>query len=88
MNGACVWPVHDALNRLSPLFSELKTENRYGSTAEHGLSNIGPVCFNSLKFNFHHINIFSNACSTKCRLIVCMLAQIMSNLRNESIKPN
>jgi hypothetical protein len=43
MNGACVWPVHDALNRLSPLFSELKTENRYGSTAEHGLSNNLPL---------------------------------------------
>jgi hypothetical protein len=30
----------------------------------------------------------SNAWSTKCRLIACMSAQIRSNLRDESIKPN
>jgi hypothetical protein len=41
-----------------------------------------------LKFNFHHINIPSNALSTKCRLIACMSIQIRSNLRDESIKPN
>jgi hypothetical protein len=41
-----------------------------------------------LKFNFHHINVFSNAWSTKCRLIACMSIQIRSNLRDESIKPN
>jgi hypothetical protein len=41
-----------------------------------------------LKFNSHYINILSNAWSTKCRLIACMSAQIRSNLRDESIKPN
>jgi hypothetical protein len=41
-----------------------------------------------LKFNSHHINVPSNVWSTKCRLIVCMSAQIRSNLRDESIKPN
>jgi hypothetical protein len=44
--------------------------------------------FNLLKFNFHHINVPSNVYGTKCRLIVCMSAQIRSNLRDESIKPN
>jgi hypothetical protein len=44
--------------------------------------------FQELKFNSHHINVPSNAWSTKCRLIACMLTQIMSNLRDESIKPN
>jgi hypothetical protein len=44
--------------------------------------------FNSLKFNSHHINVFLNACNTKYRLIACMSAQIRSNLRDESIKPN
>jgi hypothetical protein len=41
-----------------------------------------------LKFNSHHINVFLNTWSTKCRLIACMSTQIMSNLRDESIKPN
>jgi hypothetical protein len=41
-----------------------------------------------LKFNSHHINVPSNAWNTKCRLIACMSAQIRSNLRDESIKPN
>jgi hypothetical protein len=41
-----------------------------------------------LKFNSHHINVPSNAWSTKCRLIACMSAQIRSNLRDESIKHN
>jgi hypothetical protein len=41
-----------------------------------------------LKFNSHHINVPSNAWSTKCRLIACMSTQIRSNLRDESIKPN
>jgi hypothetical protein len=41
-----------------------------------------------LKFNSHHINVSSNACSTKCKLIACMSVQIRSNLRDESIKPN
>jgi ribosomal protein L39E len=41
-----------------------------------------------LKFNSYHINVPSNAWSTKCRLIACMSAQIRSNLRDESIKPN
>jgi hypothetical protein len=41
-----------------------------------------------LKFNSHHINVPSNAWSTKCRLIACMSAQIRSNLRDESIKSN
>jgi hypothetical protein len=41
-----------------------------------------------LKFNSHHINVAANAWSTKCRLIACMSTQIMSNLRDESIKPN
>jgi hypothetical protein len=41
-----------------------------------------------LKFNFHHINVLSNALSTKYRLIAYMSAQIRSNLRDESIKPN
>jgi hypothetical protein len=41
-----------------------------------------------LKFNSHHINVPSNTWSTKYRLIACMLAQIRSNLRDESIKPN
>jgi hypothetical protein len=44
--------------------------------------------FNGLKFNSHHINIPSNAWSTKCRLIACMSTQIRSNLRDKSIKPN
>jgi hypothetical protein len=41
-----------------------------------------------LKFNSHHINVVANAWSTKCKLIACMSAQIRSNLRDESIKPN
>jgi hypothetical protein len=41
-----------------------------------------------IQFNSHHINIPSNAWSTKCTPIACMSAQIMSNLRDESIKPN
>jgi hypothetical protein len=41
-----------------------------------------------LKFNTHRINVHSNAWSTKCILIACMSAQIRSNLRDESIKPN
>jgi hypothetical protein len=41
-----------------------------------------------LKLNFHHINVLLNAWFTKCRLIACMSAQIRSNLRDESIKPN
>jgi hypothetical protein len=49
---------------------------------------LGPVCFNALKFNSHHINVPSNAWSTKYRLIACMSAQIRSNLRDEYIKPN
>jgi hypothetical protein len=44
--------------------------------------------FQELKFNSHHINVFLNAWNTKYRLITCMSAQIMSNLRDESIKPN
>jgi hypothetical protein len=44
--------------------------------------------WSTLKFNSHHINVPSNTWSTKCRLIVCMSAQIRSNLRDESIKPN
>jgi hypothetical protein len=39
-------------------------------------------------FNSYYINVAANAWSTKCRLIVCMSAQIMSNLRDESIKLN
>jgi hypothetical protein len=41
-----------------------------------------------LKFNSYHINVLSNALSTKCTPIACMSVQIMSNLRDESIKPN
>jgi hypothetical protein len=41
-----------------------------------------------LKFNSHRINVPSNVWSTKYRLIACMSAQIRSNLRDESIKPN
>jgi hypothetical protein len=41
-----------------------------------------------LKFNSYHINVLSNAWSTKRRLIAGMSAQIRSNLRDESIKPN
>jgi hypothetical protein len=44
--------------------------------------------FQVLKFNSHHINVPSNAWSTKVRLIACMSAHIRSNLRDESIKPN
>jgi hypothetical protein len=47
-----------------------------------------PFGSRSQSFNSHHINILSNAWSTKCRLIACMSAQIRSNLRDESIKPN
>jgi hypothetical protein len=47
-----------------------------------------PFGLSVLKFNSHHINVPSNALSTKYRLIACMLAQIRSNLRDESIKPN
>jgi hypothetical protein len=48
----------------------------------------GPFGFKLLKFNSHHINVPSNARSTKYRLIACMSAQTRSNLRDESIKPN
>jgi hypothetical protein len=48
----------------------------------------GVFGYGLLKFNTHHINVPSNAWSTKCRLIACMSAQIRSNLRDESIKPN
>jgi hypothetical protein len=47
-----------------------------------------PFGLSMLKFNSHHINVPSNTWSTKCRLIACMSAQIRSNLRDESIKPN
>jgi hypothetical protein len=47
-----------------------------------------PFGLKELKFNSHHINVLSNAWSTKCRLIVCISAQIRSNLRDESIQPN
>jgi hypothetical protein len=47
-----------------------------------------PFGYILLKFNSHHINVPSNAWSTKCRLIACMSVQIRSNLRDESIKPN
>jgi hypothetical protein len=49
---------------------------------------LGPFGLGVLKFNSHHINVLSNVWSTKCRLIACMSAHIMSNLRDESIKPN
>jgi hypothetical protein len=49
---------------------------------------LAPFGLEELKFNSHHINVPSNAWSTKCRLIVCMSAHIRSNLRDESIKPN
>jgi hypothetical protein len=45
-------------------------------------------CLGVLKFNSHHINVPLNAWSTKCRLTACMSAQIRSNFRDESIKPN
>jgi hypothetical protein len=32
----------------------------------------GVFGYGLLKFNTHHINVFSNAWSTKCRLIACM----------------
>jgi hypothetical protein len=48
----------------------------------------GVFGYGLLKFNTHHINVPSNTWSTKCRLIACMSAQIRSNLRDESIKPN
>jgi hypothetical protein len=41
-----------------------------------------------LKFNSHHINVPLNVCSIKYRLIAYILAQIRSNLRDESIKLN
>jgi hypothetical protein len=47
-----------------------------------------PFGLEELKFNSHHINIPSNTWSTKYGLITCMSAQIRSNLRDESIKPN
>jgi hypothetical protein len=47
-----------------------------------------PFGLKELKFNSHHIDVLSNAWSTKCRLIACMSAQIRSNLQDESIKPN
>jgi hypothetical protein len=47
-----------------------------------------PFGLSVLKFNSHHINVLSNAWSTKCRLIACMSAKIRSNLRDESIKTN
>jgi hypothetical protein len=49
---------------------------------------LGPFGLSGLKFNSHHINILLNIWSTKYRLITCMSAQIMINLRDESIKPN
>jgi hypothetical protein len=48
----------------------------------------GVFGYGLLKFNTHHINVPSNVWSTKCRLIAYMSAQIRSNLRDESIKPN
>jgi hypothetical protein len=48
----------------------------------------GPFGLRLLKFNSHHINVPSNVWSIKCRLIAYMSAQIRSNLRDESIKPN
>jgi hypothetical protein len=47
-----------------------------------------PFGLEELNFNSHHINVPSNAWSTKYRLIACMSVQITSNLRDESIKHN
>jgi hypothetical protein len=47
-----------------------------------------PFGYDVLKFNSHHINVAANAWSIKCRLIACILTQIRSNLRDESIKLN
>jgi hypothetical protein len=58
-----------------------------GCVIGDGLTTQGMFGFQELKFNSHHINVSSNAWSTKYRLIVCMSAQIRSNLRDESIKP-
>jgi hypothetical protein len=55
---------------------------------QRSIKNVVPFGSEELKFNSHHINIFSNTWSTKCRIIACMSAQIKSNLRDESIKPN
>jgi hypothetical protein len=59
-----------------------------GSTRLHSGLAKGLFGFHELKLNSHHINVFSNAWSTKCRLIACMSAQIRSDLRDESIYPN
>jgi hypothetical protein len=54
----------------------------------HGRPSKAPFGLILLKFNSHHINVSLNTWSTKCRLIACMSAQIRSNLRDESFKPN
>jgi hypothetical protein len=59
-----------------------------GHTGQGPNTHKGLFGFKRLKFNSRHINVPSNAWSTKCRLIACMSAQIRSNLRDESTKPN
>jgi hypothetical protein len=78
------WPFNEFVSSLTPrsytLASYLVPHHRHLAKALFG--------FWIIQFNSHHINVAANAWSTKCRLIACMSAQIRSNLRNESIKPN
>jgi hypothetical protein len=71
------------MNRKVVYADENEMVRIHGPTSSKGLFG-----FQELKFNSHHINVPSNVWSTKCRLIACMSAQIRSNLRDESIKPN
>jgi hypothetical protein len=92
------WCVQSYLRTLCPRSNCPRANYEYclmiRSTAWSGmlryffLNNKGLFGFIWLKFNSHHINVPSNAWSTKCRLIAYMSVQIMRNLRDESIKPN
>jgi hypothetical protein len=78
-----------SLDRRIPLFNlHLVPVCHHRIKAPVLITTKGVFGFNVLKFNSHHINVSSNTWSTKCRLIACMSAQIMSNLRDESIKSN
>jgi hypothetical protein len=61
---------------------------RLSPASRSGAMAKGMFGFQELKFNSHHIDVLSNAWSTKCRLIAYMSVQIRNNLRDESIKSN
>jgi hypothetical protein len=86
-------PIVEVLERV-PLLDSMVMEDATMETLPEYLTTVTPRYFkglfgcNVLKFNSHHINVLSNAWSTKCRIIACMSTQIRSNLRDEFIKPN